>query len=147
MLKIVIEMPRDKEEQILVAARECFERFGYKKTTLEDIGNKVGLNRTSFYHYFKSKAAIFVKIVTDEYQQFTTKLRQDIDDDMDCDQKILVYFEERIRYWSQQHTILPRITEVEMQQLMAAGQEIYLEIEQEEKSFVADILQNCPALV
>jgi ribosome-binding protein aMBF1 (putative translation factor) len=36
-----------KEKKILQVAKECFARFGYEKTTLEDIGRMSGLNKAS----------------------------------------------------------------------------------------------------
>ncbi|MFQ5978365.1 MAG: TetR/AcrR family transcriptional regulator [Candidatus Heimdallarchaeota archaeon] len=139
-------MSDSKKEQILAAASECFARFGYKKTTLDDIGKKIGLNKASIYYYFKSKEEIFTTIVLDEFKQFMTKLHQDIAEDMDCDQKIQLYFEKKLQFWLQKSMILPQITEIDrekLQLLMASGKEIYLQIEQGEKSFMADILQNC----
>ena len=42
-------MKKDKRQMILEAAGECFDRFGYNKTTLKDIGERVGLNKASIY--------------------------------------------------------------------------------------------------
>ena len=143
---MVLIMPLNKKEQILLAAGECFARFGYKKTTLDDIGKKIGLNKASIYYYFKSKEDIFATIALNEFKQFITKLQQDIEENMDCEQKIGVYFSEKLSFWFQKSMILPQITEIEpeaLQHLMTSGKEIYLKIEQEEKSFIADILQNC----
>ena len=137
----------NKKEQILSAASECFARFGYKKTTLDDIGEKSGLNKASIYYYFESKEEIFTTIVLNEFKQFITKLHQNIEEDMDCEQKILVYFKEKLHYWFQKSMILPQITEIEPEKLqhlmMASGLKTFLKIEQEEKSFVANILKNC----
>src|SRR4030042_4489907 len=107
----------NKKDQILAAASECFARFGYKKTTLDDIGKKIGLNKASIYHYFKSKEEIFTQIVLNEFEQFITKLHQHIEEDMICEQKILVYFEEKLHFWFQKSLILPQITEIEPGQL------------------------------
>lgn len=137
---------QNKKEQILSAASECFARFGYKKATLDDIGKKIGLNKASIYYYFKSKEEIFTIIVLNEFKQFVIKLHQNIEENMNCEQKILLYFEEKLHFWFQKSIILPQITEIEpekLQQLMASGLETFFKIEQEEKSFVANILKNC----
>ena len=139
-------MPQTKKDLILTAATECFAKFGYKKTTLDDIGNQVGLNKASIYYYFKSKEEIFTIIVLNEFKQFISVLQQDIENKANCDQKILGYFVEKLRFWSQKSMILPQITEIEpdkLQQMMSTGQEIYLKIEKKEKSFLINILQNC----
>ena len=139
-------MSEHKKAQILAAASECFARFGYKKTTLEDIGNKVGLNKASIYYYFPSKDEIFTTIVLNEFTQFITKLQHDLTAEQDCDRKILVYFEERLQFFHQKYLLLPQITEMEpatLSQIMASGLDVYLQIEREEKAFIANILHNC----
>jgi AcrR family transcriptional regulator len=45
--------------QIISKAAEVFTRFGFKKTTMDDIAFEVGKGKSSIYYYFKSKAEIF----------------------------------------------------------------------------------------
>lgn len=139
-------MSEEKKKSILAAARECFVRFGYKKTTLEDIGNKIGLNKASLYHYFKNKEEIFTVLILNEFQEFITQLHKTIEADMKCDQKILLYFEEKLSFWNKHSLVLPQITEItpdQIQLFMTSGKDIYLQIESEEKAFIAGILENC----
>jgi AcrR family transcriptional regulator len=44
---------------IIEAARECFLKFGYPKTSLEDIAKHAGISRPLIYLTFKSKEEIF----------------------------------------------------------------------------------------
>ncbi|MBZ0199937.1 MAG: TetR/AcrR family transcriptional regulator [Ignavibacteriaceae bacterium] len=55
-----------KRDNILEAARKIFSRYGYTKTTLDDIGEVVGIKKNSLYHYFKSKEELFETII--EYE-------------------------------------------------------------------------------
>ena len=138
-------MSSEKKELILSAARECFTKFGYKKTTLEDIGKKMGLNKASLYHYFKSKEDIFTTILLNEYQQFYTKLHENIKQNMDCEQKILIYFKQKLQYF-QKSTILQQITEINpevLQHIISSGKQIIQEIDQKEKEFLENILKQC----
>ena len=50
-------------DELLEAARYCFEKFGYADTTVERIVNQAGLARGSFYTYFESKAELFRLLV------------------------------------------------------------------------------------
>lgn len=53
-------MPRgDRRDEILDAATRCFARFGYDKTTMEEIGRLVGMNKVSLYYYFDGKEELF----------------------------------------------------------------------------------------
>lgn len=45
--------------QIMDAAYEQFLRFGYRKTTMEDIAKAAGKGKSSLYYYFKNKEEIF----------------------------------------------------------------------------------------
>ncbi|MHA2250674.1 MAG: TetR/AcrR family transcriptional regulator [Candidatus Kariarchaeaceae archaeon] len=139
-------MSDKRKEQILSAASQCFARFGYKKTTLEDIGKMIGLNKASIYYYFKNKEEIFTTIALGEFKQFMDKLHQRIEEKKDCEAKILEYFENNLRFWSEQSSVLTQLTEIEpadLQHLMASGREIYIRIEDGEKLFFSKILQDC----
>ena len=48
-----------KLHRILIGAQHQFDRYGYRKTTLEDIARAIGVSRTSLYLYFRNKDAIF----------------------------------------------------------------------------------------
>lgn len=48
-----------KKDKILQAAIECFSNYGYEKTTMKDIGKRVGLNKTSLYYHYKDKSALY----------------------------------------------------------------------------------------
>ena len=136
-------MSDNKHDQILSAAKDCFIRYGYKKTTLDDIGKKVGLNQASLYHYFKNKEEIYVSIVLTEFKSLITNLYDEIKESKDCKQKILLYFEKRHEWWFEKSSILPQITEDELHSFMTIGKEIHDKIMQEEKENFQNLLKNC----
>src|SRR5207249_8869935 len=45
-------------EQIVVAAREHFSRYGYAKTTVSDLAKSIGFSKAYIYKFFDSKQAI-----------------------------------------------------------------------------------------
>lgn len=47
-----------KRQEILAAARRCFERSGLKGASIADICKEAGISPGHLYHYFKSKDAI-----------------------------------------------------------------------------------------
>ena len=53
-------------ENILKIAREIFNKYGYKKTTLDDIANAVRKGKSSLYYYFKSKEDLFQAVIMKE---------------------------------------------------------------------------------
>ncbi|NJE13628.1 TetR/AcrR family transcriptional regulator [Thermococcus sp. LS2] len=52
----------DTREKILKAARELFAEKGYDKTTVDEIVERAGVAKGTFYNYFKSKEEL-IKIV------------------------------------------------------------------------------------
>ena len=87
----------DKKKQILKAAKECFARFGYEKTTMEDIGRLVGLNQASLYYYYKNKEAIYADAIIGEIDAHLDQARSRIDEAGACRETILAYMEDKIR--------------------------------------------------
>ena len=55
--------------EILDAAEELFTKTGYESTTVNNILDKVGIGKGTFYHYFKSKDEV-VNSVIDRVIQF-----------------------------------------------------------------------------
>ena len=51
------------KDEILNGARELFERFGFKKTTMEDIARQVGKSKSALYYYYKTKEEIFEEVI------------------------------------------------------------------------------------
>ncbi|MEA1887057.1 MAG: TetR/AcrR family transcriptional regulator [Bacteroidota bacterium] len=60
---------KDKfREKIVLSASEIFSRYGFKKTTMEEIANALHKGKSSIYYYFKSKEEIFEAVVEHEAQ-------------------------------------------------------------------------------
>jgi len=55
-----------RKEKILKVAHEIFTRYGYKKTTLDDISKAVRKGKSSLYYYFDSKEDLFYDVVLKE---------------------------------------------------------------------------------
>jgi TetR/AcrR family transcriptional regulator, repressor for uid operon len=49
--------------RIVGAARKCFGRFGYEKTTNKDIASEAGITAGAIYHHFDSKPDLFAAVV------------------------------------------------------------------------------------
>lgn len=56
----------NKEEfrkKIVVSAGQIFSRYGFKKTTMDEIARELKMGKSSIYYYFKSKEEIFEAVV------------------------------------------------------------------------------------
>ena len=60
------ESRKDVREIIINVARGIFGRFGFRKTTMDEIAQAAHKGKSSIYHYFKSKEEIFQAVVEKE---------------------------------------------------------------------------------
>jgi AcrR family transcriptional regulator len=58
-----IQTKERRKEEIVVAAAECFERYGVQRSRVEDIANAAGISGTNFYHFFPSRSALIDAVV------------------------------------------------------------------------------------
>ncbi|MBD5633067.1 MAG: TetR/AcrR family transcriptional regulator, partial [Candidatus Eremiobacteraeota bacterium] len=60
-----------RRETIIAAARRCFVRFGYAKTSFADVAKSAGISRPLIYLHFKSKdellGAVFTSVFEERY--------------------------------------------------------------------------------
>ena len=56
----------NKEEvrkKIIITSAQIFSRYGFKKTTMDEIAGALKMGKSSVYYYFKSKEEIFEAVV------------------------------------------------------------------------------------
>lgn len=59
----VSKSPEERKKEILDVAEELFTTKGYAETTINDILQKIGIAKGTFYYYFKSKEDVMDAIV------------------------------------------------------------------------------------
>ena len=75
--------PKLDDELIYKAALPFFAKYGYKKTTLEDIANALDMSNTNLYSYARSKRDLYqccVDYAIDQWQEFVRQQTRDIED-------------------------------------------------------------------
>ena len=82
-----------KKEIIVRAAKELFFRFGFSKTSMEDIAGESGLAKPTLYYYYENKEAIFNEIVLEEAHNFIGRLDKVIAADIPADEKIRRFYQ------------------------------------------------------
>ncbi|MCB0818975.1 MAG: TetR/AcrR family transcriptional regulator [Bacteroidetes bacterium] len=131
----------EKRKKILEAAKSCFTQFGYEKTTLDDIGRKLGLNKSSLYYYFKNKEEIFTAVVVKEAEAIVDELQQEFSDRDEPEEKIQVYMKKRLIYY-RQVLGLHKLDAESLRQIQPGFHELYATLLQREILFVARELRK-----
>ena len=75
--------PRLDDELIYKAALPFFAKYGYKKTTLEDIASALDMSNTNLYSYARSKRDLYqccVDYAIDQWQEYVRRQTRDIED-------------------------------------------------------------------
>jgi AcrR family transcriptional regulator len=131
----------NKRESILKSATECFARYGFDKTTLEDIGKRAGLNKTSLYYYFVNKEEIFMEVVLGETKKFMADLQAKTVAYPDIRKQIRFYLTERIRRYGEV-IHLTRLSIDSLQKLEPLLDEVFREIKAGEMTFLTNLLRR-----
>jgi AcrR family transcriptional regulator len=71
-----VEGANARKEMILAAAAELVAERGFARTTVRDIGKRIGMLSGSLYHYFESKEAIADELLN----RFWVKILRDYDE-------------------------------------------------------------------
>ncbi len=75
---------KERRQQILEAAMNCFSRKGYYSSSMDDIAAELSFSKSLIYYYFKNKRDIFLAILDDWSQKSSNawKLMVSPDDDI-----------------------------------------------------------------
>ena len=136
-------MKKDRRKMILIAAEGCFAKYGYKKTTLEDIGKIIGISKPAIYYYFKSKAEIYITMATNKYNNLIYELNEEVGSWTVCEDKIHGYFEKRLDWLFNQSNILNQISQDELRFFNEYGSETVANINKKERKLFTNILKKC----
>lgn len=68
----------ERAERILDAAAESIQRWGYKKTTIDDIARQAGVAKGTIYLHWRTREALFLALLTREYLAIVEKFRQGV---------------------------------------------------------------------
>lgn len=95
----ILSKEKEKEQQILKAARQIFARYGFSKTTMEDIAEAVEMGKASLYYYFPTKESLFKAAMAAEKDEFVRKAEKILEKQDSAIGKLYAYVEERLKFF------------------------------------------------
>ena len=87
----------DMRNAIISIASEVFARFGFKKTTVDDIAQALRKGKSSIYYYFSSKEDIFRAVVDCEADALRVRINEILDSPLDVLDKLRAYVKTRMQ--------------------------------------------------
>lgn len=93
------------KDLILNKAKERASRFGFRKTTMDEISADCGISKKTIYQHFTDKEDMFRNLVIRECQQTTQMLFAQIEHINDPSAKIAALIRNAVAYFSQDHFV------------------------------------------
>lgn len=81
----------DRRAQIITIANDLFRKFGYRKTSVADIGKAMGISTAYIYRFFKSKQAIGEAICANTLEQLDEQLREVVELDLSATKRFRLF--------------------------------------------------------
>lgn len=131
----------DKRESIKKAGLQVFTKYGYYKTTLDDIADTVGIKKNSLYYYFPNKESLFEEIVGEESVKMINSVLERVDQVADHSEKVMIFFKEFLCYGRNKRSDIS----ISMETLIEMGlviEEHFHEIFDSVRSSLASILKD-----
>ena len=92
-------MDRDKKlDKILDAALKLFALYGFRKTTVEDVAEKVGMTKSNLYFYVRNKRDLYEKTVSRSLQRWRDSVGQAVAETDDVVEKFSVMAKQSFDY-------------------------------------------------
>ncbi len=133
-----------KEEvrtHIVGIARRIFTRYGFRKTTMEEIASASQMGKSSIYYYFKSKEDIFRAVVEFEAIMLKERLNRIISKDNSPTERLKAYILFRLHHVRTLENFYAALNEETLSH-MGFILEIRRNFEEEEQELVGKILED-----
>lgn len=89
---------KKKLELILEKALCVFAKYGFKKTTMDDIAKELGMTQPNLYIYVKNKKDLYEQSVSYEINKLITYMREAVEREKRVEQKIIVLSQAGFEY-------------------------------------------------
>lgn len=76
MPRVKPEYKEERRAEIIAAARSCFARDGFHRSTLQDVFAEAGLSAGAVYNYFQSKDELILAIAEDRHRDEAAALSE-----------------------------------------------------------------------
>jgi AcrR family transcriptional regulator len=131
----------EKKAELMIKATACFTRFGYSKTTLDDIASEANMNKATLYHYFKNKEELFLQVMLQVAKTGLTELMIKTQKTKTPQRQLVYFFTERMDLYLQL-VRLNSLTKESLLQLQSMFDGIYKPEKEKEIDFIAGIVKQ-----
>ena len=116
LLFIYIMKPKIDNSTIFTAALSVFARFGFKKTTVQDIADQLGMTKGNLYRYAQNKRDLYEKTVSWALVRWQDNVRRSIARQTRVEEQFRVMCRSAVTYLS---------SDPDLRQVLAADPDIF----------------------
>jgi len=130
-----------RKQEILEHARQVFVKYGFERTTMDDIANTVGLKKGSLYYYYDSKEAMISDVINSEGKKLLDYTQKEIKGIEKARERVLKFVTARLNFFGQLYSLLKptvRIILANRPTLYTYGKEIF----EKEVKILTDIISD-----
>ncbi|MCX8010098.1 MAG: TetR/AcrR family transcriptional regulator [Ignavibacteria bacterium] len=138
------ELKDNKRKELIVrSARERFARFGFKKTTMDDIAADLRMGKATMYYYYKSKEEIFEAVVKSEFDEFKKSIELlEKDSEKNFKEKLQTYFQIRQKTFDDGYNLMQVHIDAVGLMHMLHEKSLYFELIDIEENFLRTIIKE-----
>ena len=108
--------PKIENDIIFAAALEVFARYGFRKTTVQDIADRLNMTKGNLYRYAKNKRDLYEKTVSWALLRWQDNVRRAIAEESEVENQFLVMCRSAVTYLA---------TDPDLRQVLAADPDIF----------------------
>ncbi len=138
-----MNLSKDEEVKaaILEAAKNVFQKWGLKKTTMEDIANEAGKGKSTLYYYYKSKDDLFGELTMSEFTIMISKAKLAIQQEKTAKGKLKKYISTMLIELKQTVSLFP-LLKGEIKGNKELIESLLKQVEETEERIIIEILKQ-----
>ncbi|HBY95405.1 MAG: TetR/AcrR family transcriptional regulator [Ardenticatenaceae bacterium] len=137
----MVNLDQEKKTRVLAAAKELFGRFGFKKTTVDEIAENASISKRTIYEVFSSKEEILAELVMVEALSFRRFCLNQIKTVEDPVEKFCIFFDLSSKYFDENPFLGQVLADDAGLYTPFLGDEIHV-VEEGMKGIIASILKE-----
>ena len=84
------------KKRIMQISRELYARYGFRKTTLNDIARELGMTKSSIYYYFGNKEEKFNQLISSDIEKWKKELSDFVGRQDSVQEKLAAYITKKM---------------------------------------------------
>ncbi len=136
-------MKRKLDENIIYeAALKNFARYGYRKTSLDDIASELEMTKGNLYRYSNNKQSLYQECIRYALYQWLEHVRAAVADVADHEQKLITMCETALVYLKGNSPLMEMLSKDDKIMSPMIQSDIYIDVYEDSRIMIAEIISG-----